>query len=146
MPNHPATQPPSESQLILQRQELRATQFSGPLPPPDILEEYEKLLPGAAERIFAAFEKQTEHRQSLEKHVVKDDTRRSWAGLVAAFLLASFCVIGGVICVLHGHTAAGATIATASVATLAAVFVYGSNLRAKERQAKAAEQMVPKKK
>jgi uncharacterized membrane protein len=42
---------------------------SAPLPHPSELEGYEAILPGAAERIFALVENQSNHRQGLEnKH------------------------------------------------------------------------------
>ena len=40
---------------------------SGPMPSPEVLEDYDKIVPGAAERILVTFEKETEHRQSLER-------------------------------------------------------------------------------
>lgn len=47
--------------------------FSGPLPPPKHLAEYERILPGAAERIFRMAEDQATHRRSLEQAVVMGD-------------------------------------------------------------------------
>ena len=37
--------------------------FSGPIPHPDILEHYEKIVPRAAERILAMAEEDAKHRQ-----------------------------------------------------------------------------------
>ena len=45
----------------------RTTALSGPLPPPEVLAQYEVALPGAAERIFKMMERQEEHRQTLER-------------------------------------------------------------------------------
>ena len=42
------------------------TALSGPLPPPEMLAQYEEILPGAAERILSMAERQAEHRQKLE--------------------------------------------------------------------------------
>ena len=46
--------------------ERRAAAWSGPLPPPEALDRYEKILPGSAKIIFAAFEKQNAHRLEIE--------------------------------------------------------------------------------
>jgi uncharacterized membrane protein len=54
---------PTQTQLIQQT-------FSGPIPPPTLLAEYNKVVPNAAERILAMAEKQSEHRQFLEKKVI----------------------------------------------------------------------------
>lgn len=52
----------------------------GPIPPPDVLAEYEKTHPGLAERIVAMAEAQSRHRQELEKasaKMVSDDAMAS---------------------------------------------------------------------
>ena len=36
--------------------------FTGPLPPPDILAQYESILPGSAERLLARIEQEQNHR------------------------------------------------------------------------------------
>jgi uncharacterized membrane protein len=119
------------------RQEISLTSHSGPLPPPILLKEYEDALPGAAERIFAMAERQAAHRQDLEATSVKSGKNRSYAGIVAGFLVSVACVIGGLIVVNNGHDWAGVSIATVSVASLAGVFVYGTISSRKERENKA---------
>ena len=41
--------------------------YQGPLPPPETLRGYNELIPNAAERIFAVFEKQAAHRMNEER-------------------------------------------------------------------------------
>ena len=46
---------------------ISRTEFnSGPLPVPSLLEEYDRIVPGGAERIFALAEEQTRHRLEME--------------------------------------------------------------------------------
>ncbi len=40
---------------------------SGPIPPPSMMEQYERTLPGSADRILKMAENQSEHRQWIEK-------------------------------------------------------------------------------
>jgi uncharacterized membrane protein len=120
---------------ISQRQSIE--QFSGPVPPPAILREYEQIVPGAAKQILDQAEKQTDHRIEIEKQVIRSDIRRSWSGLWIAGIISILSISGGILLVLNGHDVAGATIATASVATLAGVFVYGTKQRQQERVEKA---------
>jgi uncharacterized membrane protein len=80
---------------------------------------------------------QTEHRTQMERKVTDSDIRRSFWGLVAGFLISFVCVTGGIASVLLGHDGAGATIATGSVVGLAAVFIYGTASRKREREEKA---------
>jgi uncharacterized membrane protein len=55
--------------------------FQGLLPPPDILERYERMLPGATERLLRMVEKQADHRHELEKMAVRHETSQSRLGL-----------------------------------------------------------------
>lgn len=82
-------------------------------------------------------ERQTQHRIQLENKVIESDIRRSYAGLAVGGFLALLCTVGGCWLVYLGHDAAGGTIATAAVAGLAGVFVYGTASRRKEREEKA---------
>ena len=114
--------------------------FSGPLPPPDLLAEYERLVPGTAAKIVDMAQKQGEHRMLLEKSVIGGDGKRSTMGMVFAFIL-SLALIGcGTACILHGHDVAGAAIIGTSMASLIGTFIYGSSSRRKERANKAQAQ------
>ena len=57
------------------RSVARVETFQGPIPPPSVLEAYEKILPGAAERILKMAENQSTHRQEIEKIVVRSGAR-----------------------------------------------------------------------
>src|SRR5437773_2627905 len=71
------TEPYTRDVVMLAQTEIRAQVTSGPLPSPDILREYDLLVPGAAERFIARFEKQSEHRMHLERTVIEGDDRRA---------------------------------------------------------------------
>jgi uncharacterized membrane protein len=62
-----------DSDSLAKNSEMRieAEHFEGPLPHPKILHAYNDILPGAAERILNLLEKQSEHRQSMEKGQLK---------------------------------------------------------------------------
>ena len=63
--------------------------FSGPLPPPEYLEAYEKTLPGAPDRILVMAEKQVDHRIDVEKTIVKKKFNQSTLGQIMPFLFFS---------------------------------------------------------
>ncbi len=50
--------------------------FSGPLPPPEILKRFDKVVPCTAERIIKMAEEQSAHRRELEKRVIDSDITR----------------------------------------------------------------------
>lgn len=67
-----------EAYLIAQ--EIRS-EFSGPLPHPEILARYEEILPGAATRIFEMAEEQAIHRRYMEKNSLTLQDAMLFSGL-----------------------------------------------------------------
>ena len=63
---------------------VQQTSFSGPLPPPEILAQYEQILPGAADRLFMMAERQAAHRMELETTVVKGNVLAQHRGVLGA--------------------------------------------------------------
>src|ERR1700677_3358725 len=81
--------------------------FSGPLPPPNLLAQYNDVVPNGAERIVTMAEKQQEHRQEIEHCVVhgnKDDQR---LGLILGFIVMMSVVGVGTWCLYTGKNIAG---------------------------------------
>ncbi len=126
---------------VQQHTKLIATKFSaGPIPPPEILEKYEAILPGLADRIMKQAENQTAHRIDLEKRVIKSDTRNSLLGIIFAFIIGAGGVAGGLYLTSLGMAASGLTVSGISLVSLVSAFIYGTNSRRKERQKKIASQ------
>ncbi len=130
--------PGEESRKLLQilHQREITQSFSGPLPPPLVLREYNAIIPGLAERIVAQAEQQTEHRIRLETRVINADILKSWAGLICGLIVSLTCIGSGVTCILYGHDWAGTTIATGAVVGLVSTFIYGTAVRKAERTEK----------
>lgn len=122
--------------MMVARQTMVST-YSGPTPPVEVLEGYERVAPGSAKQILDQFIKQSNHRMELETRVIKSDIVRSWGGLAAGFVIALAFLGCGSTLVAYGHDTAGATLATASLAGLVGVFVYGTKSQRKEREQKA---------
>lgn len=97
--------------------------FNGPLPAPEDFQQYEKVLPGAADRILSMAEKQLSHRTDLEKEIVAKNFRQSSIGQYIGGILALICL--GVSCWLgtNGHDWLGGIIATTTVIGIITVFV-----------------------
>lgn len=118
-----AKQQPSGNGSLVAKHE--SVEWSGPLPPPGILAEYERVLPGSAERIFGAFEQQGDHRRKLETSVVVGGGRRSWTGQLLGFVVVIAFLIVSAWLIDRGHSVAGTIIGTVDLASVAGVFVYG---------------------
>jgi uncharacterized membrane protein len=110
--------------------------FSGPLPPPNILAQYDQIVPGAGERIISMAENQASHRQDIEKKVIESDIKHAGRGLHYGLIIGLVSVIGGVICIMYGHEVGGSIVGGTGLTGLVGVFVYGSRQRRKEREAR----------
>ncbi|PRD42089.1 hypothetical protein C5748_18210 [Phyllobacterium phragmitis] len=60
--------------------------WSGPLPPPQILEEFNNVVPNGAERIMAAWERETDHRHKMERRELTLVSTDAILGKICAFL------------------------------------------------------------
>ena len=56
------------------------TEFSGPIPPPELLKGYNKVVQNGAERIISMTEKQSQHRMHLENYAIKEELKQSVSG------------------------------------------------------------------
>ncbi len=116
---------------------LAAQFYSGPIPPPQMMAEYEKALPGAADRIIKMAEKQEEHRHYLEKKTVDSESRDSLLGILSAVFI-SIVILGAgttIIIVVPGTTGAisGGLLNLFGIATVIGKFLGNSK---NEQQAK----------
>lgn len=107
--------------------------YSGPLPVPAHLAQYEEILPGAAERILKMAEEQSIHRRALESKVINSGVADSKKGLWFGFFigLSGFLVVG--YCAHLGFQILAGIIAALDLGSLVGVFVYGSRQRKAER-------------
>jgi uncharacterized membrane protein len=108
------------SGIIVQTQ----AQISGPIPSPEILAGYEKILPGAADRLVQMAEREQRHQHELDK---RNQTLRAivtFSGQASAFLLGMTGTGGGIFLVLHDKSLTGLTTFLTSLGSLVAVYLY----------------------
>ena len=120
---------PQSSELRIQAM-MRS--FSGPLPPPEALERYNQILPGAAERIIVMAESQHAHRLDLEKHVITSNVSAQKLGTILGFVVAMTVVIGGMFLVHEGKSGEGLAAILTALASLVGVFVYSKREQQKD--------------
>ncbi len=97
--------------------------FSGPLPPPDYLAEYEKTLPGAPDRIMTMAEKQVDHRIDMEKTIATKKFRQSTMGQIIGAVLILFFGYIAYDLAMNGHENVAMAIGVTTVVSLAVIFV-----------------------
>jgi uncharacterized membrane protein len=119
-----------------------AAHFSGPLPPPEILIKYNEAVPGGAERIIAMAERQSEHRQELEKKVIETNCATQRTGPVYGFIICMTAILGGIYLIRVGKSPEGLGSIIAALVSLATVFIVGRVKQQKELREKA-ESVLP---
>jgi uncharacterized membrane protein len=125
-----------EARLVSVASQISRT-FSGPLPPPEILQRYNEIVPGAADRIIKMAESQHDHRQALEKSVVDSNVFSQKIGLSLGFVIAMTAICGGIWLSAIGKSGSGLTAIIGALAALVGVFVYGKVQQGKELAEKA---------
>lgn len=111
--------------------------YLGPIPPPAVLEGYNKVCPGSAKQLLEIYRLQVQHRLKLEDRITKGDNIRAYLGWGSSTFVSLFLISVGGFLIYQGHDAAGASIITANIVGLTTVFLYGSESRRRERIAKA---------
>jgi len=103
---------------------ISRSQYSGPLPPPEILQAIDDACPGGAGRVITQMEEQGRHRRSLETIVVTGDDRREDKGQIFGFVLCLTVVIGGVVLLALGINLGGYIALIGGLGLPAGLFVY----------------------
>jgi uncharacterized membrane protein len=118
-----------------------ATSFAGPIPPPEYLERYDQIMPGSAKILIDAFDRESRHRQELEKTAQNANiatqqkqqvmlAERDKAvfvsdviGQACGISLSVVCVAGAIFLAANGHDwVAGALAAIPTAAVIQAFF------------------------
>jgi len=112
--------------------------FSGPLPPPGLLKQYNDVIPNGAERIMAMAERQSAHREALEDKVVTGNLASQARGSHYAFLICLVSIVGGFVLIGMGKSIVGVSAVIGSLATLTSVFLLAKREQRRDRMEKSA--------
>ncbi|KPD31551.1 hypothetical protein AN926_06020 [Thermus scotoductus] len=110
--------------------------WRGPLPPPEVLEGYDQVVPGAARGIFDQFEKQSEHRRRLEERLLTHLERRDHKALNIVLVIALASVLGSIWLIFTGKSVEGLLTFGSTLTSLLVSYIQGSQQSAKERREK----------
>ena len=109
---------------------------SGPLPPAEELEAYNRMIPEGANRVMTMAEKQLDHRIEIEKVAVKSQQKQGSRGQVFAFIIAILAILASVYLSAIGHPFTGGVLGGSTVVSLVAMFITGKVLQRKDLQKK----------
>jgi uncharacterized membrane protein len=104
------------------RQELRF--FSGPLPPPEDLIQYNQVFPDCGKAIVEMAQKEQDHRHAIEDRQSIGDLTLAKRGQIFGGILALIAVCGAIYLLANGESASGLAVLGGVVASFGGAFVY----------------------
>ena len=113
---------------------MRASSFSGPIPPPAVLADYDHVVPGSADRILAMAESNARHRREIEAKVVDSNCRAQSRGQVLAFVLALTTIVAGSLLIYAGHEGKGFAMVVTAAGSLIGAYLWGRARQERERR------------
>lgn len=106
--------------------------FGATASPPEVLEGYNRVLPGSAERILSMAESEQKHRHALQEQDLRSAVILARHGQFFAFSIGALGIVGGVVLVAMNKDITGFGVFFASLASL--VGVYFSRARKKAQK------------
>jgi uncharacterized membrane protein len=121
-----------QKETLIEVTQVRSSSFSGPLPPPEILEHYNGVVENGAERIMKMAENQASHRMKLEDKAVTSQLSQSKKGQIFGFIIALLLIASSVYCAFSGYESLGKILGGSTILGLVAIFVTGKLLQRKK--------------
>ena len=132
---------------VIPRGQIIQTEFSGPMPHPQLLKGYEDVCPGAADRMFRAVEAEAEHRRHMEKSVMEAQVRfhdkqflEARMGQICALIISLAGIMAGTYTAINGHEWAGSAIGVGGIGGIVATFIAGRSRPSKTEDKTANQQ------
>ena len=109
------------NELIAQR--IESMTYSGPIPHPQLLKEFNDVIPNGADRIMTMAEKQSGHRITLEEKVVNANNRDSFLCVVFAGVIALLIVLGAIFLIYNNKDVQGFSLLIGASVAYISVFL-----------------------
>ena len=108
-------------------QHLRIKQevHSGPIPSPEQLSAYDKVIPGLAERIVKHAEVEQEHRHNMEQRAMRQPHREALLGQVFGLIIGVVGIVSAAWLISKGYPIAGSVFAGGMLVALVTAFIKG---------------------
>ena len=131
-----------EGEPVVQASVEVAASYSGPLPPPEWLRQYEAVLPGVADRMMTVVESEVanqhagaEHCRNMERTLAGAGITLATRGQTGAQLLALAFLVAAVVLILSGHSVLGGVMGLADLVGIVASFTVALLRRRDDRHA-----------
>jgi uncharacterized membrane protein len=117
--------PPAKRKEVVMIAAQIVEHHSGPLPPPRMLAEYEKILPGLADRIVGMAEGDLAHNHQMQSKGLGAEIRERLVGQVGTIAIALMALVVSGWMVSSGHPLPGFILGGATLAGIATVLIGG---------------------
>lgn len=124
--------PPAREQALQLLVHHQTVEHRGPLPHPTILAGYAEIVPDLPERLSALVERQSAHRLLQEDRIVASKVRVAERGQILAFILVVGIIGAAVYLGINGHEVLGGTLATTTIGSVLAAFLFRRESSSKE--------------
>jgi uncharacterized membrane protein len=131
---------------IQKRSEYIQITYEAPLPPPHMLAEYERVLPGISDRIVRRMESQSEHRQGLENQTISANIAGEKRGQIIAGILALVAILASFYLIATGKDRYGIYVFITTFASLVTIFIAGKIYQSRElaKRRKEMKELLPR--
>lgn len=117
----------TQGSKVIEQTETQA--YSGPIPLPAIMAQYNEIIPDAAERILVMAEKDATHQHAIEMKAIDCHARENRRGQYFGVVVTALAFITAGFALFLGHPTAAATIGSTTVVGLATAFVVGKKTK-----------------
>lgn len=105
--------------------EERTQQYVGPIPPPSLLDEFNQIIPGAAERILRMAEENAKHQREIEMLALTSAVKTTTKGQIFGLIIGLSAFITTGFSLYLGFENAAMTIGGTTVIGLVTAFIKG---------------------
>ena len=114
-------------------QTFQIAQINLPLPPPEMLANYEQTQPGLINKIIQMTEAESDHRRNLENKKIQAEIKNLQRGdilismaQIFAFVICMTLIIGGCLTAIHGAQVAGTLIGVSGIVGIIKAYIENS--------------------
>lgn len=115
---------------------VQSLTYSGPIPHPALLKEFNEVIPNGADRIMTMAENQSSHRIKLEETIVEANNRDSLLGVIFAGFIGLIATIGGIYLISQDKGIQGFIVLIGNLGALVGVYLKGSSEDKKDLKSK----------
>ncbi|MBI3249239.1 MAG: DUF2335 domain-containing protein [Deltaproteobacteria bacterium] len=105
--------------------EIKQSSFSSPIPPPAILEEYDRVIPGAAERILKMAEADVQYQRDITFAALNSEVAEKKRGQVLGFLIGNLALVVTGAALYLGYPDVASILGGTTLVGLVSVFAIG---------------------